>query len=166
MSRAKIFACFLAAAMLFAALRPAVAVQPDEVLPNSQMESRARALSAELRCLVCRNETIDDSDAPLARDLRLLLRRRLAAGDSDRQALDFIAARYGSYVLLKPPFWGSAMLLWLFPLLVLLLAAVYLAFACRKQQILPKLTAAEEAKLQALLAEEDDAAAAKARPPR
>jgi cytochrome c-type biogenesis protein CcmH len=92
---------------------PAFAVQPDEMLKDPAQESRARALSRELRCLVCRNENIDDSDAQLARDLRLLLRERITAGDSDTQAMAFITARYGEFVLLNPPATGANLILWL-----------------------------------------------------
>jgi cytochrome c-type biogenesis protein CcmH len=98
-----------------AAVHPALAVQPDEVLGDAALEARARGLSRELRCMVCQNQSIDDSDAPLARDLRLLVRERLTAGDSDAQVQDFLVARYGAFVLLKPPFeWYTAML-WLTP---------------------------------------------------
>ena len=86
----------------FLALVPAHAVQPDEVLPDPALEARARAISEGLRCLVCQNQSIDDSDAPLAKDLRLLVRERLKAGDSDQEIVDFIVARYGEFVLLKP----------------------------------------------------------------
>src|SRR3954463_11503940 len=96
-------------------LSPAIAVQPDEVLPDSALEARARTLSRELRCMVCQNQSIDDSDAPLARDLRLLVRERLTAGDSDAQVEDFLVARYGNFVLLKPPFEWHTALLWLTP---------------------------------------------------
>src|SRR5215208_4321189 len=99
---------------------PALAVQPDEVLPDPALEARARKLSRELRCLVCQNQSIDDSDAPLARDLRLLVRERLKAGDQDSQVLGFLTSRYGDFVLLKPRFgWDTAML-WLAPAGVLL----------------------------------------------
>ncbi len=92
---------------------PAFAVQPDEILPDPALEQRARILSAELRCMVCQNQSIDDSNAPLARDLRLLVRERLVAGDSDAQVLDFLVERYGEFVLLKPSFSGHNLLLWL-----------------------------------------------------
>ena len=92
---------------------PAWAVQPDEVLSDPALESRARAISTGLRCLVCRNETIDDSDASLARDLRILLRERLTAGDTDAQAVAFIVDRYGEYVLLNPTRDGVNLILWL-----------------------------------------------------
>jgi cytochrome c-type biogenesis protein CcmH len=92
----------LIALTLLTAPRPALAVQPDEVLADPSLEGRARTLSKELRCMVCQNQSIDDSDAPLARDLRLLVRERLKEGDSDRQVIDFLVARYGEFVLLKP----------------------------------------------------------------
>jgi len=92
---------------------PAFAVQPDEVLPDAGLEARARALSANLRCLVCRNESIDDSHADLARDLRLLVRERLVAGDSDAEVMSYIVARYGEYVLLNPTTGGANLILWL-----------------------------------------------------
>ncbi len=97
----------------------AVAVQPNEVLKDAALEARARGLSANLRCLVCQNQSIDDSDAPLARDLRLLVRERLLAGDSDAEVTKFLVARYGEFVLLRPPVGGHTLLLWLTPLLLL-----------------------------------------------
>jgi len=154
---------FWAAILALITVLPAAAVQPDEILPNPQLESRARALSAQLRCLVCRNETIDDSNASLARDLRLIVRERLQAGDSDRQILDFMVARYGRYILLKPPFWSSAVLLWLFPPLLFFAVAGYLLYAARSARGhqaaggLPALTAAEEARLAALLGDDSGA---------
>ncbi|MFT6091065.1 cytochrome c-type biogenesis protein CcmH [Sulfitobacter sp.] len=102
---------------------PAWAVQPDEILSDPVLEERARDLSKGLRCLVCRNESIDESNASLARDLRILLRERLVAGDSDQEAVDFIVERYGEYVLLNPPASGSTWLLWGAGPLMLLLAA-------------------------------------------
>ncbi len=93
------------------------AVEPDEILTNLKLEQRARQLSAELRCLVCQNQSIDDSNAPLARDLRLLVRERLQAGDSDQAVLEFIVERYGEFVLLRPPFGWHTLLLWLAPLI-------------------------------------------------
>src|SRR6266516_892428 len=101
----------------------AVAVQPDEVLADPKLEARARALSRELRCMVCQNQSIDDSDAPLARDLRILVRERLKAGDGDAQVLDFLTARYGEFVLLKPRFSWHTALLWLAPGGVLVIGA-------------------------------------------
>ena len=106
--------CLVVAAALIGA-SPALAVQPDEILPDPALEARARTLSRELRCMVCQNQSIDDSDAPLARDLRILVRERLKAGDSDAQVLDFLTARYGEFVLLKPRFGWDTALLWLAP---------------------------------------------------
>lgn len=106
----------IASAVLYLALalaQPALAVQPDEVMKDPAKEARARELSRELRCMVCQNQSIDDSEAPLARDLRLLVRERIAAGDSNTQVIDFLVSRYGEYVLLKPRFEGQTLLLWL-----------------------------------------------------
>ena len=94
---------------------PPIAVQPDEIMSDPAKESRARDLSRELRCMVCQNQSIDDSEAPLARDLRLLVRERIAAGDSDAQVIDFLVARYGEFVLLKPRLKSHTLLLWLLP---------------------------------------------------
>jgi cytochrome c-type biogenesis protein CcmH len=123
---------FIFAVLMLGAF-PAHAVQPDEVLPDTALETRARNLSRELRCMVCQNQSIDDSDAPLARDLRLLVRERLKAGDSDTQILDFLVARYGDFVLLKPRFTSHTALLWLLPALVLIGGATAL-FALRRRQ--------------------------------
>ncbi|RHZ98214.1 cytochrome c-type biogenesis protein CcmH [Cereibacter sphaeroides] len=103
------------AALLLAALlaTPAFAVQPDEILPDPALEARARDISQRLRCLVCRNENIDDSNAQLARDLRLLVRERLAAGDSDAEVVEFVVDRYGEYVLLNPTTGGANLILWI-----------------------------------------------------
>ena len=111
---------------------PAFAVQPDEVLADQVLEARARALSKELRCMVCQNQSIDDSDAPLARDLRVLVRERLQAGDSDRQVIDFLVARYGEFVLLKPRFSSHTALLWLGPAGILLIGAFAVVLAARR----------------------------------
>jgi cytochrome c-type biogenesis protein CcmH len=107
---------------LFALLAPgaALAVRPDEMLKDPALEARARQLSEELRCMVCQNQSIDDSEAPLAHDLRVLVRQRLEAGDSDRQVLDYLVSRYGDFVLLKPPFKLETLLLWILPPLALL----------------------------------------------
>ncbi len=115
---------------------PAFAVQPDEILPDPAMEARARDISQGLRCLVCRNENIDDSHADLARDLRLLVRERLVAGDSDTQTVDYIVARYGEYVLLDPTTRGANMLLWWAGPLMLLIGggAAYAYLRRRKAQ--------------------------------
>lgn len=101
---------------------PASAVEPDEVLPDVRLESRARDISAGLRCLVCQNQSIDDSHAPLARDLRKLVRERLVAGDNDKAVRDYIVQRYGEFVLLKPPLNLGTALLWLAPILLLVVA--------------------------------------------
>ncbi len=111
-------AVFMALSAMAPVVTPALAVQPDEVLRDPALEARARDLSAELRCLVCQNQSIDDSDAPLARDLRLLVRERLQAGDSDAAIRDFVVARYGEFVLLRPPFAAHTLLLWLAPALL------------------------------------------------
>jgi cytochrome c-type biogenesis protein CcmH len=103
---------------------PAFAVQPDEILPDAALEARARTLSGHLRCLVCQNQSIDDSDAPLAKDLRVLIREHLMKGESDDQVMDFIVARYGDYVLLKPRFNSKTLILWATPFAVLLIGAI------------------------------------------
>lgn len=113
----------LAAVAVTTPCTPAFAVEPDEILADPALESRARGISTGLRCLVCQNQSIDDSNAPLARDLRLLVRERLAAGDNDRAVLDFVVARYGEFVLLRPPLNTGTLILWLAPLLLLVLAA-------------------------------------------
>ena len=128
---------WLAAAALAAALvaaSPSFAVQPDEVLSDSRLEARARVLSRELRCMVCQNQSIDDSDAPLARDLRILVRERLTAGDNDQAILDFLVARYGQFVLLRPKFEWETALLWLTPLLVFSVGVLAAGIAWRSRQ--------------------------------
>ncbi len=141
---------------------PAQAVLPDEVLPDPKLEARARELSQELRCMVCQNQSIDDSDAPLARDLRLLVRDRLKAGDSDSQVLAFLVARYGEFVLMRPVFsWRNA-LLWGTPAIVLLLGGGAAVLAWRRRRTdakeLAALTPEEEARVQTLLAGQPDPA--------
>jgi cytochrome c-type biogenesis protein CcmH len=111
-------------AAIYAVVPPALAVQPDEVLADATLEARARTLSRELRCMVCQNQSIDDSDAPLARDLRLLVRERIKAGDNDQQILDFLVSRYGQFVLLRPKFEWETAILWLTPLAVFLIGIV------------------------------------------
>lgn len=103
----------LVLALLIALGQPALAVQPDEMLPDPAQEARARAISAGLRCLVCRNESIDESNADLARDLRILVRQRITAGDSDAQVVQYLVDRYGEYVLLKPTAGGANLILWI-----------------------------------------------------
>ena len=117
------FLFFLAAFAVFASAAPALAIRPGEVLKDPKLEARARHIGSELRCLVCQNESIDDSDADLAHDLRVLVRKRLKAGDTDEQVKAYIVARYGNYVLLKPPFLAETYLLWFGPLLFLLAGA-------------------------------------------
>lgn len=125
----------LVLAVAWAVLSPARAVTPDEVLSDQQLEARARNLSQMLRCVVCQNQSIDDSTAPLARDLRVLVRERLQGGDSDRQALAFIVDRYGNFILLKPPFQWNTLLLWIGPGLLLLVAfASFGAYLQRARQ--------------------------------
>ena len=123
-------------ALLFAWLAPgmAFAVQPDEMLKDPVLEARARHLSEELRCMVCQNQSIDDSEAPLARDLRLLVRRRLQAGDSDQQVLDFLVARYGDFVLLKPPVKLDTLLLWGLPPAALVAGLIALVTMARRRK--------------------------------
>ena len=134
---------------------PALAVQPDEILPDPALEARARAISAGLRCLVCQNQSIDDSDAPLARDLRILVRDRLKAGDSDEQIIDFVVARYGEFVLLKPRFEPHTMLLWLATPVVGLAAVAMVILAARRRKIEANqavpLSKSEQQKLKKLL---------------
>src|SRR3954447_5834029 len=126
------------------------AVQPDEIMAEPAKETRARDLSRELRCMVCQNQSIDDSEAPLARDLRLLVRERIAVGDSDSQVIDFLVARYGEFVLLKPRLKSHTLLLWLLPPLALLGGAVGLwAHNRRRARAVDQtlLSAEEEARL-------------------
>lgn len=139
----------------------AYAVQPDEVLADAALEARARALSKDLRCMVCQNQSIDDSDAPLARDLRILVRERLQAGDSDQRVIDFLVARYGEFVLLKPRFSAHTALLWLGPAAALLIGVLVLLVVARRHQTRARsgqtipteanLTPAEEARLSEIL---------------
>jgi cytochrome c-type biogenesis protein CcmH len=140
----------------------AYAVQPDEIMADPAKEARARDLSRELRCMVCQNQSIDDSEAPLARDLRLLVRERIAAGDTDAQVIDFLVARYGEFVLLKPRLNPHTWLLWLLPPLALAGGGLALWTYGRRRaksanaqdDSLFKLTADEEARLQRLIAAE------------
>jgi len=146
----------LALIVLFAALAvPAFAVEPDEILKDPLLEARAREISSELRCMVCQNQSIDDSAAPLARDLRLLVRERLQKGDSDKEVLDFLVARYGEFVLLKPRFEPQTLLLWGLPPLALIggLIALLLTARRRKNADLqaPALSAAEQRRIATLV---------------
>jgi len=136
--------------LLMCLAMPALAVQPDEMLSDPALEARARALSAQLRCMVCQNQSIDDSDADLARDLRILVRERLTAGDSDREVIDFVVARYGEFVLLKPAFSARNALLWATPLILLLAGGGFMLLRARqgrKPSSPSPLTAEEEARL-------------------
>jgi cytochrome c-type biogenesis protein CcmH len=138
---------------------PAQAVRPDEVLADPALEARARDISKDLRCLVCRNQSIDDSEADLAHDLRVLVRQRLSAGDSDRQVVDYIVSRYGDFVLLRPPFEASTWLLWGGPLLVLVIGGIGVRRFVRRQATAtapPPLSPDEERRLAAMLDEKAD----------
>jgi cytochrome c-type biogenesis protein CcmH len=153
---------FLAIAFVLVGLglSAAHAVLPDEVMSDPAKEARARSLSRELRCMVCQNQSIDDSEAPLARDIRLLVRERIAAGDSDAQVIDFLVARYGEFVLLKPRFERQTLLLWLVPPLVLFGGGLVLWLQARRRKTtgsreVPSdaaLTPEEQARLQLLMA--------------
>ncbi|MGM4906549.1 cytochrome c-type biogenesis protein [Tardiphaga sp. 866_E4_N2_1] len=139
------------------------AVQPDEIMKDPAQEGRARNLSKELRCMVCQNQSIDDSDAPLARDLRLLVRERIATGESDKQVLDFLVARYGEFVLLKPRLNLHTLLLWLLTPLVLIGGGVALWWHNRRRgraagddDGVMTLTAEEEARIEKLLAAQSE----------
>jgi cytochrome c-type biogenesis protein CcmH len=145
-------------ASLIAGASQALAVQPDEIMRDPGQEARARGLSRELRCMVCQNQSIDDSDAPLARDLRLLVRERIAAGDSDGQVIDFLVARYGAFVLLKPRFEAQTFALWLLPPLALAAGAVLLWVVARRRRAglggdpaVAPLSSEEQSQLQELL---------------
>jgi cytochrome c-type biogenesis protein CcmH len=146
---------FLAMALL--ATLPAHAVEPDEVLQDPALETRAREISEGLRCLVCQNQSIDDSGAPLAKDLRLLVRERLKAGDSNQQIVDFIVARYGEFVLLKPRFETHTLVLWLATPAVFLAAILIIALAFRRRRAEAQnpapLNIAEKRRLKRLLGE-------------
>lgn len=150
----------LLALMLLAAALPALAVEPDEILDDPGLEARARVLSKDIRCLVCQNESIDSSNAEMAKDLRVLVRERLVAGDSDQEVFDYLVARYGDYVLLEPPMRPRTYLLWFGPALLLLLGGLGVALffrGRRKAAAQPApLTAAERNRLQELLEEPGD----------
>lgn len=132
---------------------PAGAVEPGEQLQDPALELRARAISSELRCVQCQNQTIDESNAPLAKDLRVIVRERLEAGDTDAQVLAFVQARYGDFVLLKPPLTAETAFLWTGPFLILAGAGLWLAMRRRgsKESIALPLSAEEEARVEAVL---------------
>lgn len=145
-------------ALLIALVVPTIAnaVTPEEILKDPALETRARNLSRELRCMVCQNQSIDDSDAPLAKDLRLLVRERLTNGDSDRQVLDFLVSRYGEFVLLRPPFELHTVLLWAVSPMVLLIGIFALFVMARRRRTVvppsPPLSEAEQRRLSTLVA--------------
>ncbi|WP_343313915.1 cytochrome c-type biogenesis protein [Brucella sp. BE17] len=133
MRQRRLFAVLMVLAVSLFQLAPAWAVNPDEILPDAALEKRARSISTELRCMVCQNESIDDSNAELARDLRLLVRDRLKAGDTDAQVKDFVVDRYGEFVLLKPRLSAHTALLWCFPVIVLFVGGAAILFAVRRK---------------------------------
>ena len=149
----------LLAAMLGLAAASALAVEPGERLADPALEARARALSGELRCLVCQNQSIDDSNADLAHDLRVLIRERLSAGDSDAQVLQFMVHRYGDFILLRPPVKPETYLLWFGPFMVLALGALGAGLYLRRSRRAPQqapapLSPDEQRRLQKLLVED------------
>lgn len=149
---------FSVLAILLALVGPALAVDPSERLADPALEARARQISEELRCLVCQNQSIDASDAQLAKDLRILVRERIAAGDSDDQVRDFLVDRYGEFVLLKPRAHGVGLLLWALPPALLLVAAGGLFLAFRRRTASPgveRLSPEEEAALKAVSREDE-----------
>jgi cytochrome c-type biogenesis protein CcmH len=147
---------WIALAMILALLAPlpAFAVNPDEVLSNPVLEQRARNLSAQLRCMVCQNQSIDDSNAELARDLRVLVRERLTNGDTDEQVIDYVVSRYGEFVLLKPRLGAKTVILWATPILLLLVGGVAILVFVRtrpSQRTVAALTVEEQARIEELL---------------
>ena len=131
---------------------PALAVEPDEMLKDPALEARARTLSQTLRCMVCQNESIDESNAPLARDLRLLVRERIEKGDTDTAVREFLVARYGEFILLEPRFGVRTVLLWAAPLIALLIGIIGIVLAMRGRRAAPvPLSDAEKRRLAALL---------------
>lgn len=157
-------AAVLALVLSFLISPPAQAVNPDEVLANPLLEKRARELSKELRCLVCQNQSIDDSDAQLAKDLRVVVREQLLTGASDQEILDFVVDRYGDFVLLRPPVKGATLILWGGPLVFVLLGIIAVIFFYKRNQARAQfvrtsapvqLSDAERKRLQKLLKEGD-----------
>lgn len=145
--------------LLVFATAPALAVNPDERLSDPGLEARARALSKELRCMVCQNESIDDSNADLAHDLRVIVRQRLTTGDSDQQVLAYMRARYGDFVLLKPPVDSATWILWFGPFATLILGGGVIGLVTRYRRVLPPptpLSEDEACQLQTLLKSEPD----------
>lgn len=160
MTRARsLLACLALLPMLLLSVS-ALAVRPDEMLADPALEARARDISKEIRCVVCQSENIDDSDADIAHDLRVLIREQLKAGKSDDQVRQFLVARYGDFVLLRPPFKMKTWLLWIGPFALLLIAAggVALFYRTRPAVEATELSAAERARLDRLLASDDEQA--------
>lgn len=154
----------LALALALLGPTPVGAVEPGEMLDDPALEGRARALSKEIRCLVCQNQSIDDSNADLAKDLRILVRERLAAGDSDQAVLDFLTRRYGDFVLLRPPMQTRTLVLWYGPVAILMLAVAGVAMRTLRRRRHPAalqaapLSESERARIEALLDDGDDRA--------
>jgi cytochrome c-type biogenesis protein CcmH len=146
--------------VLWVALFPVLAVEPDEILKDTALEARARSISSELRCLVCQNQSIDDSHAPLARDLRVLVRQKLTDGESDDAILGFLVDRYGDFILLKPRFSADTVILWLSPFVVLVMGGFALLGFLRRQGPLnaAPLDTAERKRLASLLDPKDASA--------
>jgi cytochrome c-type biogenesis protein CcmH len=142
-----------ALAFLFLMAGPALAVQPAEILPDAGLEARARAISQDIRCPVCQGESIDDSSAPISRDLRLIIRERLVAGDTDAEVIDYVVARYGEFVLFNPRVEGTNLILWLAGPALLLAGLAIAVAAQRRRKALPEaaMTGAEEARLREIL---------------
>ncbi|EFO30567.1 cytoChrome c-type biogenesis protein CcmH [Roseibium sp. TrichSKD4] len=142
---------------------PAFAIAPDEILDDPVLEERARGLSANLRCMVCQNQSIDDSDAPLAKDLRVLVRERLVAGDSDDEVIDYLVDRYGEFVLLKPRLGTHTLILWAAAPIALIAGVIGIAMAIRRRKMMtvdpvaaPRLSDEEKKRLEALLNSKGD----------
>lgn len=159
----RLIAAFLLALSFQLVMAPAYAVNPDEMLKDPQLEARAREISEGLRCLVCQNQSIDDSNAPLARDLRILVRERLSKGDSDKQVKSFLVDRYGEFVLLKPSFSSKNLLLWAFAPFVLIMGVMAIFLFYRRNRIIAQkaevegqghLSEAEQERLNAILSDD------------
>jgi len=154
---------FLLVVLALFGATPLYAVQVDEILPDAKLEARARAISHDLRCMVCQNQSIDDSEAPLARDLRLLVRERLKAGDSDTQVVDYMVARYGEFVLLRPRMSWHTAILWGAPLTILIIGMFAIGFSVLRRSARPglpeiaALTEGEKLKLNAIDSQLDSA---------
>jgi cytochrome c-type biogenesis protein CcmH len=154
---------FLLVVLALVGATPLYAVQVDEILPDAKLEARARAISHDLRCMVCQNQSIDDSEAPLARDLRLLVRERLKAGDSDTQVVDYMVARYGEFVLLRPRVSWHTAILWAAPLAILIIGLLAIVFSVLRRSARPglpetaALTEGEKLKLNAIDSQLDGA---------